>query len=253
MSYFVDLDRQLSAFPRSIKLFYVTDMLFGFAMAIYATLFNLHLLAAGFTAVHIGTLQSAAALIPAVIAIPVGLASDRWGRRWLYVIGSTAFGASYLVLPFLTTEGALVAVYAVGMGFFTFMIVTEAPLLSGEVESHQRVTIFGFMFVNFFFWNTLGIQLAGFLAEWMPPGPQTQYQWALAMAGIFGAVSGISRAFLPLRKYVAPTRMLKLTPRPSPRFSRRRPHPHGVPGPSGWLSARTVAAGSGQQSDSGGA
>jgi predicted MFS family arabinose efflux permease len=211
MSYMQELYAQFKGFPRTVKLFYGTDILFGFAQAIWGTLFNLHMLDVGFTADHIGQLQSLAAILMAALAIPVGLAADRWGRRWFYVAGSILFGAPYALMPWVDSFPALMllnAVYTIGN---TLMMVNEAPLLAGEVGPDRRASVFSFMMINFFVWNTLGIQLAGFLSKWLPAGPATIYQWPLVIAGVCAVASGVTRAFLPFQAPPA-TRHLTLRP-----------------------------------------
>ncbi|MDF2627774.1 MAG: major facilitator superfamily 1 [Symbiobacteriaceae bacterium] len=199
MSYVQDLYTDFIAFPRTVKLFYLTDIFFGFAQAIFSTLFNLHMLDAGFTADHIGQLQAVSSLVMAGLAIPVGLASDRWGRRWFYVVGSILFGIPYLVMPWLPTFPFMMAAWVVFSVGNTLMFVNESPLLAGEVGSDKRAAVFSFMMINFFVWNTLGIQLAGFLVDWMPHGALTKYQWPLVAAGVSAIMSGAVRAFLPFR------------------------------------------------------
>ena len=211
MSYIQELYQQFKAFPRTIKFFYGTDILFGFAQAIFSTLFNLHLLAVGFNAEHIGRLQSVNALLMAALAIPVGLAADRWGRRWFYVAGSLLFGVPYALMPWVTGFSALMLLYVASTVGSTMMMVNEAPLLAGEVGSDRRASVFSFMMINFFVWNTLGIQLAGFLAQWLPAGPLTHYQWPLVIAGVCAVGSGFARSFLPFREMPV-TRGLKLRP-----------------------------------------
>ncbi|HYG58363.1 MAG TPA: MFS transporter, partial [Symbiobacteriaceae bacterium] len=212
MSYFYDLYAQFRELPRTLKFFYATDILFGFSMAIFSTLFNLHLLAVGFTADHVGQLQSVASLVMAGLAIPVGLAADRWGRRWFYVAGSLLFGMPYLAMPWLTDFPLLLAGYTVSTIGNTLMFVNESPLLAGEVGPNKRAFVFSFMMINFIIWNTLGIQLAGFLAEWLPPGALSQYQLPLVVAGVFAVASGLGRLFLPWRKPAGARRALSLRP-----------------------------------------
>lgn len=199
MSYVQDLYTDFIGFPRTVKLFYLTDIFFGFAQAIFSTLFNLHMLDAGFTADHIGQLQAVSSLVMAALAIPVGLAADRWGRRWFYVAGSILFGVPYLIMPWLSTFPLMMAVWVMFSVGNTLMFVNESPLLAGEVGSDKRAAVFSFMMINFFVWNTLGIQLAGFLVDWMPAGALTKYQWPLVVAGISAITSGAVRAFLPFR------------------------------------------------------
>ncbi|HWH72375.1 MAG TPA: MFS transporter [Candidatus Sulfotelmatobacter sp.] len=212
MAYFHDLATQFRSFPRTVKLFYLTDIFFAFATAIFSTLFNLHMLEAGFTADHIGQLQSMSSLIMAALAIPVGLAADRWGRRWFYVAGSLLFGVPYLVMPWLHAFSWMMSAWIVFSVGNTLMFVNESPLLAGEVGTDKRASVFSFMMINFFVWNTLGIQLAGWLVTWLPHGALTQYQWPLVAAGVSAILSGTVRSFLPFRPQAPARRGLNLRP-----------------------------------------
>jgi len=212
MAYFQDLYTEFRSFPRTVKLFYVTDIFFGLAQAIFTTLFNLHVLEAGFNADHIGQLQSMASLIMAALALPIGLAADRWGRRWFYVAGSLLFGMPYLVMPWLRSFPVMMAIWVIFSVGNTLMFVNESPLLAGEVGSDKRASVFSFMTINFFVWNTLGIQLAGFLANWLPQGAISQYQWPLVVSGVLAITSGLIRGFLPFRDQARTQRRFSLRP-----------------------------------------
>ncbi len=201
MTFFRDLFGQLRSFPRTVKLFYVSDIFFAFAQAIFATLFNLHLLKVGYNAEHIGTLQSLAAMVIALAAVPIGVLADRFGRRGMYVTGSLLFGIPYGLMPLLTDFRLLMVVYGVHNLGMALMMVNESPLLAGEVGPERRASVFSFMMINFFLWNTLGIQLAGFLSRWMPAGALSEYVWPLALAAGCAVVSGMIRMSLPFRPY----------------------------------------------------
>lgn len=213
MAYLRELYQQWRSFPRIIKLFYGTDICFAFAQAIFSTLLNLHLLEIGYTASHIGTLQSIASYLMAAVAIPIGLAGDRWGRRSLYIAGSLLFAIPYMVLPMVKAFPLLMALQIVNTLGNALMMVNEPAVIAAEVDARQRAPVFSYMMVNFFLWNTLGIQMAGFLAKWLPAGALGKYQWPLVIGGVFGLGAGALRSFLPFRKQeVTPGRRLSLKP-----------------------------------------
>lgn len=212
MTFFSDLYHQLRGLPRTVKLFYVSDIFFAFAQAIFVTLFNLHLLKLGYNASHVGTLQAVAALAMAVTAVPIGVFADRFGRRGIYVAGSLLFGMPYAIMPWLTNFNLLIIAYLVHTVGMTMVMVNESPLLAGEVGSDKRASIFSFMMINFFLWNTLGIQLAGFLSRWMPPGHLSEYVWPLVLAAGLAIISGLIRAFLPFRPQQPASRGLRILP-----------------------------------------
>lgn len=211
--YFIhDLYAQLCALPRTVKLFYISDIFFAFAQSIFTTLFNLHLLKIGYDPGHIGTLQSLSALLIALTAVPIGLLADRFGHRWLYVAGSLLFGLPYAIMPHLTDFRLLLLAYGINSIGMSLMFVTENPLLSREVETAQRASVFSFMMINFFLWNTLGIQLAGFLTRWMPTGKLSEYVWPLALAAVCAVIAGLLRLLLPFKPHAAERRHLRLLP-----------------------------------------
>lgn len=203
MSYLLSLYRDFQRFPRAVRLFYASDIFYGLSTGIFNTLLNLHLLAVGYTPDHVGILQSAGALVIAMAAIPIGLIGDRWNRRHLYVAGSLLFGIPYLLAPWLSSFPLLVAIYALGMLGHTLMMVNESPILAGEVGPELRASVFSFMMVNFFVWQTLGIQLSGWLANWLPAGFRSPYEWPLVISGMLGVAAGLFRTSIPFRRQPA--------------------------------------------------
>jgi hypothetical protein len=120
-------------------------------------------------------------------------------------------------MPWLTSYPLLLGFFILGTAGNALMVVNKSPVLAGEVDSDQRASVFSFMMINFFIWNTLGIQLAGFLANWLPAGSLSKYEWALAVAGINGIASGLTRAFLPFRQQApAPHRAVDKPPTGGP-------------------------------------
>ncbi|MFZ5815756.1 MAG: MFS transporter [Bacillota bacterium] len=207
-----DLFHQFRGLPRSIKLFYVSDLFFAFGQAIFLTLFNLHLLKVGYDASHIGTLQWLSGLLMAAAAVPIGVIADRFGRRGLYIAGSILYGIPYAVMPLLTDFRLLLTAYAIHSLGMVLMMVNEGPLLAGEVGTEKRASVFSFMMINFFLWNTIGIQVAGLLVRWLPAGQLSEYVWPLALAGFCGVAAGLMRAFLPFKPYKPARQGFRLLP-----------------------------------------
>lgn len=212
LTYFAELYQQLIGFPRSVKLFYLSDIFFGFGLAIFTTLFNLHLLASGYTADHVGRLTAIASITMALFSIPIGILADRYGRRLMYVTGSLLFGIPYMLLPFVHGFPLIAAVTVVSILGQSLMFVNETPLLAGEVEPDRRAGVFSLMFINFFIWHTLGTQMAGMLPGWLPSGGNSIYQWPLVVAGTACLGAGALRIFMPFRPQPPARAGLRLTP-----------------------------------------
>jgi DHA1 family multidrug resistance protein-like MFS transporter len=202
LSYVQQTYAQLQRFPRAVKLFYVADIWFALSRAIFGAIFNLHLLQVGFTENEIGTVQLIASLCSALLAIPVGLLADRYGRRLLYAAGSLLFAIPYLVLPFCTSFPALLLTNTLGSVGLLMAMVNEAPLLAGEVMPEDRPAVFSLMMINFMFWNILGTQLSGLTVRWLGEGMRTPYMPALVVSGLCGMVTALIRLLLPFRSSV---------------------------------------------------
>ncbi|MCG0239865.1 MAG: MFS transporter, partial [Firmicutes bacterium] len=187
----------LQGYGPAIRYFLAGDIFFGLAQGLVTLVLNLHLLDLGLTADHIGHHQALGGLVMATLAIPAGMAADRWGRRGMYLAGSYGFALPLLVLPWVTAYPGLIALYAVYYLAFTLMFTTEFPLLAEEVPPEARTRLFSLVFVNFFLWQSLGTLAGGVLPRWLPPG-RTAYHGVIVLAGVLGLGAGLLRTRMPL-------------------------------------------------------
>lgn len=191
---------QFRRFPPAIRRFYVADIWFALSRSIFGTLFNLHLLHLGYNTSSLGSLQLVASLCSALLAVPVGLWADRFGRRRLYVAGSLLFALPYVALPFSTSFPAILCANTLGTAGLLMAQVNEAPLLAAEVDAEDRPAVFSIMMVNFMFWNVVGTQLSGFVVKWFEQGSAQPYLPALLLSGVFALLTAVLRALLPFRQ-----------------------------------------------------
>lgn len=92
----------------------------------------------GATPAQVGMIVGANAVVAALCAIPLGRASDRWGRRALLLSGIALSAISSLALPLVQVPAALVLVYGlagVGLAAFTPSVMS----LVGDVAPPGRV------------------------------------------------------------------------------------------------------------------
>lgn len=81
----------------------------------------LYATAHGATPADVGLIVGLNMLVAAVCAIPLGRASDRWGRRALLIAGIVASAVTSLALPLVTSTAALALVYGLaGLGLAAF-------------------------------------------------------------------------------------------------------------------------------------
>ena len=86
----------------------LTDVLAWTGGGVFAVLFNLYLLEAGYRESFVGQAIAANGLGMALAAIPAGLLSDRWGRRRCLLLGAALDAAAQLVRATVLDPGAIV-------------------------------------------------------------------------------------------------------------------------------------------------
>lgn len=92
----------------------------------------------GATPAQVGLIVGVNAVVAALCAIPLGRASDRFGRRALMLLGVAVSAVTSLALPFVHTPSALAAVYGlagIGLAAFTPSVMS----LVGDVAPRGGV------------------------------------------------------------------------------------------------------------------
>ncbi|MFN2304396.1 MAG: MFS transporter, partial [Anaerolineales bacterium] len=69
------------SFNKNIKRFLTTTLLYGFTFSIWELFFNLYILSLGFSNDTLGLVRSAPPLAALIFGLPLGVLSDRIGRR----------------------------------------------------------------------------------------------------------------------------------------------------------------------------
>lgn len=80
-----DYFRGLLRLPSGVRRFLMTESLYGIGIGLYSLVLNLHLLSKGLKEDQVGALVSVGILIMGILAIPVSLLANRYGRKscWL--------------------------------------------------------------------------------------------------------------------------------------------------------------------------
>jgi MFS family permease len=101
----------------------------------------------GLRSVDVGLILGANGIAFAVSAIPIGLLSDRRGRKWVLILGLMALPPALLVYALTTDVGALlVAAIAAGIAEGAFLTSWNA-LIADMTTLENRVAAFSFSFI----------------------------------------------------------------------------------------------------------
>lgn len=195
-------------FNRNTKLFLVSTLLYGFSFSVWELFFNLYILSLGFNSDMLGLFRSATPLAALFLGLPLGLLSDRIGRRSSMLIGLCV---GLLGMFFQVRLVSLGLIYFFGLvqgAGFMFYRVAQPPFIMAYSKRENQALIFslnfGLLTVATTIGNLIAGQLPGLLQQRLgiPLGSAASYQWVIS-AGILLAATSIIPIFMisePRRK-----------------------------------------------------
>ena len=131
----------------------------------------------GLSDTRLGTLSGVVSLAVGVLAFPLSLLADRWGRLRSLVLMAALWSIATLACALASSfEQMFVARFFVGVGEAAYGSVGLALVLS-VFPVRMRATISGAFLAGGMVGSVLGISLGGFLAA--------QFGWRAAFAGMF--------------------------------------------------------------------
>ena len=140
------------------------------------------------------TVFSVAALLPILLSLPLGYASDRWNRTKMIGIGAIMWGAFSMGTAFSATL-LLLAATRMGSGLGKTLAPSYNALLSDHYPQERRLGVFAVSELGNRFGTIVAPTLAGLLASWF------FWQAPFLLFGIPSIVLGIF-ALLKLREPV---------------------------------------------------
>ena len=155
----------LRRFNRETKLFLTATLLFGLSFSVWELFFNLYILSLGFNNDMLGLIRSATPLAALVLGLPLGLLSDRIGRRASMLIG---LGIGFIGMLF---EVRLLNPYLIfmfgliqGAGFMLYHIA-QPPFIMAASKPENQALIFSLNFGLLTAASTIGSLVAGQVPE----------------------------------------------------------------------------------------
>ncbi|WP_048601286.1 MFS transporter [Rubeoparvulum massiliense] len=165
MSYLHDMRTEFQGYSRNIRLFFLGNFLYQTGMAIYTIIYNLYIQALGYSNTVAGSIVSYQSLASALILIPIGMLSDRIGRKKILVIGGWLVAASFIFRAVIEQESSLL-IFAFMTGIFSaFVVVPSIPLLAENSRIEQRAMLFSYNFAIVMVAQVLGNLVGGLSAD----------------------------------------------------------------------------------------
>ncbi|HEC35927.1 MAG TPA: MFS transporter [Anaerolineae bacterium] len=180
--------RRAGGLSRNAKLYLVMTAIFGLGNGFFMLFFNLYILARGNDEAFLGLLMSLNSLSALVLGLPMGLLSDRLGRKQAMLVGLFIMVAASAVLLLSPVDWPLMmAEILLGGGNALFMATGPAFMAENATED-ERATLFslqsGLMMLVAFAGSGIGGPVPALLAGLLgvPPESATAYQVTLLMA-----------------------------------------------------------------------
>lgn len=180
---------------RNTKLFLLSTLLYGFAFSAWELFFNLYILSLGFNNDMLGLIRSSTPIAALILGLPLGLLSDRIGRRTSMLIG-LIIGFLGMFFQIRLPSPSLIFTFGLvqGAGFMLYR-VSQPPFMMGISKKENQALIFSLNFGLLTIATTIGNLVAGQVPgllnrfSGITPGTAASYQWVITAGIILAATS----------------------------------------------------------------
>lgn len=183
----------------SAKLYISSIVLYGIFIAGWQLFFNFYILARGFDLSFLGIANSLTPAAMLIGGIPMGLLSDKLGRKRALLIGQAMLAVSAFIAT-MATQGWVILLFLFTMGLGeAIIVVSEAPMLVKLSTRETQGLLFSMNYGLATIAGMLGSYLGGLLPLWMnrlleiPLETAASYQGVLLVSAFFNLLS-----FIPL-------------------------------------------------------
>jgi MFS family permease len=160
---FTSLGTQFRKLNRTARLFLLALFLDGLLFAGWNLFFNLYIIEAGFSKEFLGLANSAPSLTALLLAVPMGMLSDRIGRKKSMIIGIILANLALLGM-LLTRSEPLILAFSMILGATSQLYaLSHAPLMMRISDDNTRDTLFSLSYAMFPLASTVGNFLSGYL------------------------------------------------------------------------------------------
>lgn len=153
----------IRSFQKPARLYLAAIVITGFITSGWQLFFNLFILARKFDVQFLGLINAMPSVAALLLAIPLGMFSDWFGRKRSMVLGLSIVTVGYALQVLTPTKTGLVIIaFIIGAGSSLFGI-SQAPFLMNVSNKDNRALLFSMNFGLQTLAGTLGNLFAGFL------------------------------------------------------------------------------------------
>ncbi len=208
--------KRFKKIDRSVKLFISITILFGVYFAGRSLFANFYILSRGFDKDFLGLANSMGSAATLVLSLPMGVLTDRVGRKQAMLLGIVIMVVSYAAV-ILASSGIviLMAIFVAGIGE-TLFFISQTPLLVRLTTRQNRNFVFSLNFGLSTLSGVFGSYLSGQMPAWLQSLFGIQPETIASYQGIlFFSLGFAVLMILPLMFIDSNARAEAETPRPA--------------------------------------
>ncbi|WHY76733.1 MFS transporter [Neobacillus sp. WH10] len=165
MAFYYNWAAQFKTYNRNIKLSFMANIFTQIGLGIFMVIYNFYIRKLGYTEAVNGQVIAMTSLATAIILVPAGLISDRYGRKRVFFYGILISGAILLLRSIFSTQGVLISLAFTSGLTMAFLQVSGIPWLAENSTEEQRVNLFSLHFAFMTAANVIGNLLGGMLTD----------------------------------------------------------------------------------------
>ncbi len=178
----------IKSFNRNIKMFMLANVLIQIGMGVFSVMYNLYIRGLGFSESVNGSVIAINSLATALMLIPAGLLSDKFGRKRLLIIGTLLTAILLFGRSIVTVEQPILM-----FGFFAGIVwalsqVSGVPFLAENSSPNERMHLFSIHFAMVTVANVIGNLLGGVVADGLHNVFNIEIVESIRISLIFGSV-----------------------------------------------------------------
>ena len=211
--------KKILSFNKNVRLFMLANVLIQIGMGVFMVMYNLYIKELGMPETISGKVISMTALASAIMLIPAGFLSDKFGRKWM-IVGGAVFGSMTLFYRSVAVVETpmIYAAFLTGL-FMAFVQVSGVPFLAENSNAKERVHMFSIHFALMTVANVIGSLCGGVIADALRVvlsiGAEESIRWALLIGAIIFTM-GLVPLFKLQNNPPAPVQIKDLVDEPEP-------------------------------------
>ncbi|MGE7979807.1 MFS transporter [Psychrobacillus sp. NPDC093200] len=160
-----DWKKKIATFNLNIQMFMLANVLIQIGMGVFSVMYNLYIKELGYPETLNGKIIAMTSLASALMLVPAGFLSDRFGRKKIIIIGAVVASFTLFYRSLMIGEQSLIyAAFFTGL-FMALVQVSGVPFLAENSKASERMHLFSIHFSLMTVAGVIGSLGGGIMAD----------------------------------------------------------------------------------------